>query len=57
MATKKPASFFVPLILSNTNLLEAARVCGVKNLLYTSSIGVYSPSKIYRGPYVGKKPI
>ncbi len=55
MATKKPASFFVPLILLNTNLLEAARVCGVKNLLYTSSIGVYSPSKKFIEDHMWEK--
>ena len=42
---KKPASFFVPTITFNTNILEASRRCNVENVLYTSSIGVYSPSK------------
>lgn len=40
----RPASFFVPPILMNTNMLEAARVTGVKRYLYTSSIGVYAPA-------------
>ena len=47
MTKKKPASFFVPTITFNTNILEAARRCNVERILYTSSIGVYSPSKIF----------
>ena len=44
---KKPASFFVPLLMMNTNILEAARLNNVKKIVYTSSIGAYSPSKIF----------
>ena len=44
---KKPSSFFVPLIMMNTNLLEACRLNNVKRILYTSSIGAYSPSEIF----------
>ena len=44
---KKPASFFVPLLMMNTNILEAARINKIKKILYTSSIGAYSPSKIF----------
>lgn len=40
----RPASFFVPTILFNTNMMEAARSSGVKRYLYTSTIGVYAPS-------------
>ncbi len=47
MASKKPASFFVPIILFNTNMMEAARQCGVKRYLYTSTIGVYSPAEVF----------
>ena len=47
MTKKKPASFFVPTITFNTNVLEAARRCNVERILYTSSIGVYSPSKVF----------
>lgn len=39
---ERPASFFVPLNQMNTNILEASRKNGVKNLIYTSSIGAYS---------------
>lgn len=38
----KPASFLVPLIMMNTNILEASRVNKVPRLVYTSSIGAYS---------------
>lgn len=41
----RPASFFVPTILFNTNMMEAARSSGVKRFLYTSTIGVYSPAE------------
>ena len=44
---KKPASFFVPLLMMNTNILEAARLNNVKKIVYTSSIGAYSPAKIF----------
>ena len=47
VASKKPASFFVPIILFNTNMMEAARQCGVKRYLYTSTIGVYSPAEVF----------
>ena len=38
----KPASFLVPLIMMNTNILAASRVNKVPRLVYTSSIGAYS---------------
>jgi len=43
----KPASFFVPLLMFNTNILEASRINGVKKLVYTSSIGAYSSSEVF----------
>jgi GDP-L-fucose synthase len=43
----KPASFFVPLLLMNTNILEASRLNNVKKLVYTSSIGAYSSAEIF----------
>lgn len=46
MTSKKPASFFTPTILFNTNMMEAARQCGVKGYLYTSTIGVYAPAPV-----------
>ncbi len=47
MTKEKPASFFVPTVMFNTNILEAARREGVGRFLYTSSIGVYSPAEIF----------
>jgi GDP-L-fucose synthase len=47
MTVKRPASFFVPTITFNTNMMEAARRCGVDRYLYTSSIGVYAPAEIF----------
>lgn len=41
----RPASFFVPTLLFNTNMMEAARVSGIKRYLYTSTIGVYAPAE------------
>lgn len=46
MTSKKPASFFVPTITFNTNMMEAARQCEVERYLFTSTIGVYSPAEI-----------
>lgn len=44
---EKPASFFVPLIMMNTNFLEACRLNNVNRLVYTSSIGAYSSRKVF----------
>ena len=44
MTLQKPASFMTPTLLFSINMLEAARLQGVKKYLLTSSIGVYSPS-------------
>lgn len=44
----KPASFFVPLLMFNTNILEACRINKVKKVVYTSSIGAYSSAEIFR---------
>lgn len=45
---KKPASFFVPLLMMNTNILESARANGVKRTVYTSSIGAYESAEIFK---------
>lgn len=47
MTAKKPASFFVPTITFNTNMMEAARRCGVSRYLFTSTIGVYAPASVF----------
>lgn len=45
---EKPASFLVPLLMMNTNMLEATRRNNVKRALYTSSIGAYQSAEIFR---------
>lgn len=47
-AEKKPANFYVPTVLMNTNMMEAARQQGVERYLYTSTIGVYAPAEIFQ---------
>src|SRR5262245_34780260 len=54
MTAKKPASFFVPTILFNTNMMEAARQAGVKWFLLTSTVGVYGPAELFREDDVWK---
>jgi GDP-L-fucose synthase len=44
----KPASFFVPLLMFNTNVLEACRINQVQKVVYTSSIGAYSSAEVFR---------
>lgn len=44
----RPASFFVPLLMMNTNVLEASRANKVHKLVYTSSIGAYSDGEVFR---------
>ncbi len=43
----KPASFFVPLLQMNTNLIEAARLAKIPRLVYTSSIGAYPSAEVF----------
>ena len=43
----RPASFFVPLLMLNTNVLEASRRNNVEKLVYTSSIGAYSAAEVF----------
>jgi len=47
MAKEKPASFFVPTILFNTNMMEAAKQSQIERYLFTSSVGVYSPAEVF----------
>ena len=44
---EKPASFLVPLLMMNTNIIEASRINKVPKFVYTSSIGAYSSAEIY----------
>ncbi len=46
MVRTKPASYFVPMLQFNTNMMEAARRCGVERYLYTSTNGVYAPAEV-----------
>lgn len=48
MTEAKPASFFVPLLMFNTNILEACRLNQVQKVVYTSSIGAYPSAEIFR---------
>lgn len=50
----KPASFFVPMLQFNTNLMEAARQSGVDGYLFASSVAVYAQSEILREEDVWK---
>lgn len=43
----RPASFLVPMLMFNTNILEASRVNKVSKLVYTSSIGAYTSAEIF----------
>lgn len=44
----RPASCFVPLLMMNTNVLEACRINRTAKVVYTSSIGAYSSAEIFR---------
>ena len=43
----KPASFMVPMLMFNTNILEASNFNKIEHLVFTSSIGAYSSSEIF----------
>jgi len=45
---KKPASFFVPLLMMNTNILEACRINEVQKVVCTSSIGAYANAEVFK---------
>jgi GDP-L-fucose synthase len=42
------ASHFVPTLMMNTNMLEAARINNVSKLVYTSSIGAYANAEVFK---------
>lgn len=48
VSTTMPASHFVPTLIFNTNVLEACRLNKVAKVVYTSSIGAYSPAEVFR---------
>lgn len=47
-AQKDVASHFVPMLMMNTNVLEACRKMGVQKTVYTSSVGAYAHAEIFR---------
>jgi GDP-L-fucose synthase len=47
VTTRQPASFLVPLLMMNTNVLEACRQNGVARVVYTSSIGAYPSREVF----------
>ena len=47
MAATRPASYFVPTLTLDTNLMEAARQCSVERFLFTSSLAVYPPAEVF----------
>lgn len=47
MTAEKPSTFFTNTLMFNLNMMESARIAGVKRYLFTSSVGVYSPSDIF----------
>ena len=49
-----PASFSVPMIQFNANMIEAAYDSGVEWFLYTSSVGVYHPAEVFKEDDVWK---
>ncbi|MFT5207209.1 MAG: GDP-L-fucose synthase, partial [Candidatus Omnitrophota bacterium] len=55
MTLERPASFLVPLLMMNTNMLEASRVNRVPKLIYTSSIGAYAPAEFFKESDLGQE--
>ncbi len=47
-AKSKIASHFVPMLIMNSNILEACRINKVNRTVYTSSVGAYSHSEVFR---------
>jgi GDP-L-fucose synthase len=47
VSSTKLASHFVPTVMFNTNVLEAARLNKVQKLVYTSSIGAYTSAEVF----------
>lgn len=47
-SSQKIASHFVPMLMMNTNMLEASRLNKVKKLVYTSSVGAYANAEEFK---------
>jgi len=44
MASIKQYEFMIPMLMFNTNMIEACRINNIKKFMFTSSIGVYQPA-------------
>jgi len=47
-AAKRHATHLVPMLMMNTNVLEACRLKKVKKVVFTSTIGAYSKAEIFK---------
>lgn len=47
-AGQRIATHFVPMLMMNTNILEACRLQKVKKVVYTSSVGAYPHAEVFR---------
>lgn len=54
MSRENPAKFMVPMLMFNTNMMEAAMRAKVRWYLYTSSVGVYHPAEVFNEDDVWK---
>lgn len=48
LTQSQPATFFTNTMMFNVNMMEAARLAGIQKYLFTSSIGVYAPAKLFK---------
>ena len=53
-AAEQPNDYFTPMLQMNTNMAEAARIGAVEWYVYTSTIGVYQPAKVFKEDDVWK---
>ncbi len=56
VTTRKVASVFVPNLMFNTNMMEAARQAEVSWYLFTSTVGVYAQAEVFIEDEMWKKP-
>ena len=47
-AAEQPNDYFTPMLQMNTNIAEASRLQGVDWYVYTSTVGVYQPSEVFK---------
>ena len=45
---KRIASHFVPMLMMNTNVLEACRLNKIRKIVYTSSVGAYAHAEVFK---------